>query len=78
MNTADQQYSARAIGAPQLTRLSVATARVAKAAFTAAAQAAVAGSPDAARTAQSALTELNGARAELQYLQNVMPAISTD
>lgn len=65
---------------PQQRSLSAATARVAtaKAAFTAAAQAAVAGSPDAARTAQSALTELNGARAELQYLQNVMPTISTD
>ena len=57
---------------PQATRLNAATARVAtaKAFMTAAAQAALNGKHDAEHMAQSALIELDNARADLKRLQD--------
>ena len=62
---------------PQSTRLNAASAHVAtaKAAFTAAAQAAISGDPDAEHMAKTALAELDAARTELNRLQDAPPAI---
>lgn len=60
---------------PQVSRLDVASARVAaaKAAFTVAAQAAINGHPDAEHMAKDALAELDTARDELKRLQDAPP-----
>jgi hypothetical protein len=62
---------------PQPTRLNAASERVAtaKAAFTAAAQAAINGHPDAEHMAKTALAELDAARAELNCLRRAPPAV---